>query len=153
MYETRTGICLCASYGANRFCEISDVNVENVKFDGIAAFWYYNDWTGKFEVSNGKYCSNIAVKNFTGTQSAASLIVGNAGYGMRNLTFENVHIRKTEEKMTEDINSDPNVFRKAWDAPCVIYFRNIDGLNLKNSSFTGASALKDVFFDVINIEK
>jgi hypothetical protein len=72
---------------------------------------------------------------------------------MRDLTFENVHIRKTEDKMTEDINSDPNVFRKAWDAPCVIYFRNIDGLNLKNSSFTGASALKDVFFDVINIEK
>ena len=153
MYETRTGICLCASYGCDRFCEICDVNIENVKFDGVAAFWYYNDWTGKFEVANGKYCSNIAVKNFTGTQSAASLIVGNAGYGMRDLTFENVNIRKTEDKMNCDINSDPNVFRKAWDAPCVIYFRNIDGLNLKNSSFTGASALKDVFFDVINIEK
>ena len=72
---------------------------------------------------------------------------------MRNLTFENVKLCKTQNKMTEDINSDPNVFRKAWDVPCVIYFRNIDGLNLKNSSFTGATDLKDVYFDVKNIER
>lgn len=155
IYESRTGFCLCASYnGGVKTCDISNISVENVRFEGIAAFWYYNDWTGKtFDKDNGIYCSNISVKNFSGRQTAASLIIGNAGYGMRNLTFENVHICKTEDKMSCDINSDPNVFRKAWDAPCVIYFRNINGLNLKNSSFTGASALKDVFFDVINIEK
>ena len=136
-----------------RFCEIKDVRVENVKFEGIAAFWYYNDWTGKFELNAPKYCSNISVKNLTGKQTAGSLIVGNAGYGMRNLTFENVELQKTEDKMHEDINSDPNVFRKAWDAPCVIYFRNIDGLNLKNSTFSGKSKLKDVYFDVKNITR
>ena len=153
MYETRTGISLCASYGKGNFCDISDVSVENVKFDGIAAFWYYNDWTGKFEIDSGRYCSNISVKNLSGTQTGASLIIGNAGYGMRNLTFENVKIHKIEDKMQEDINVDPNVFRKAWDAPCVIYFRNIDGLNLKNSTFTGVTALKDVYFDVINVQR
>ena len=151
MYQSRTGICLCASYGRGLFCDIKDVKVENVKFEGIAAFWYYNDWTGKFDVDAKRYCTNISVKNFTGTQTASSLVVGNAGYGMRNLTFENVDIRKVEDKMKEDINSDPNVFRKAWDAPCVIYFRNIDGLNLKNSRFTGVTELKDVYIDVKNI--
>ncbi len=153
MYETRTGICLCASYGKGMFCDIRDVSVENVKFEGLAAFWYYNDWTGHFDIDSGRYCSNISVKNLTGTQTGASLVIGNAGYGMRNLTFENVDIHKTQDKMHEDINVDPNVFRKAWDAPCVIYFRNIDGLNLKNSSFTGATELKDVYFDVKNIER
>lgn len=153
VYDTRTGICLCASYGRGRFCEITDVNVENVRFDGIAAFWYYNDWTGKFEEQAPKLCSDISVKNFTGTQTASSIIMGNAGYGMRNLSFENVDVRKTGDKMKEDINSDPNVFRKAWDAPCTAYFRNIDGLKLKNTSFTGVTANKEVFINVKNIEK
>ena len=153
IYETRTGVCLCASYNGEKFCEIYNISVKDVKFDGLAAFWYYNDWTGKFDKKNDRYCYNISVDHFRGRQTNGSLIVGNAGYGMRNLSFTNVHIEQTGNKIKEDINSDPNVFRKAWDVPCVVYFRNIDGLNLKNSFFTGVPEHKTVFFDVKNIEK
>ena len=151
IYETRTGICLCASYSGTSYCEISNIFVDDVKFDGLAAFWYFNSWSGFFDVDNGRFCSNIVVKNFRGKQTNSSLIIGNAGYGMRDLVFDNVHIEQTRNNMKEDINSDPNVFRKAWDAPCVMYCRNIDGLVLKNSSFTGVPNTKEVFFDVKNI--
>ena len=152
IYETRTGVCLCASYRGDRFCEIYNISVRNVKFDGLAAFWYYNDWTGNFNQNNGRFCHNISVENLHGKQTGGSLIIGNAGYGMRNLTFADVHLEKTQNNISEDINSDPNVFRKAWDVPCVIYFRNVDGLNLKNSTFTGVSEHKAVFFDVKNVK-
>lgn len=153
IYETRTGVCLCASYSGDKYCEIYNISVKDVKFDGLAAFWYYNDWSGHFDTNNGRFCYNISVDNFCGRQTNGSLIVGNAGYGLRNLSFTNVQLEQTENQISEDINSDPNVFRRAWNAPCVIYFRNVDGLNLKNSTFKGVPELKDVFFDVKNIEK
>ncbi|MBO5991515.1 MAG: hypothetical protein J6R00_07700 [Lentisphaeria bacterium] len=151
IYQSRTGICLCASYGKSRYCEIKDIDISNVKFDGLAAFWYYNDWTGHFDEKAEKLCSNIVVKDFCGKQTNGSIIVGNAGYGMRNLVFKNVNIEQTRDDIREDINSDPNVFRKAWGVPCVMYFRNVDGLDLTGSSFTGAPSAKEVFFDVKNI--
>ena len=153
IYETRTGVCLCASYRGDKYCEIYNISVKDVKFDGLAAFWYYNDWSGNFDVDNGRFCYDISVDNFRGRQTNGSLIVGNAGYGLRNLAFTNVHLEQTENKISEDINSNPNVFRKAWDVPCVIYFRNVDGLNLQNSTFKGVPELKEVFFDVKNIER
>ena len=152
IYDSRTGICLCASYNGTKVCEIYDISVKDVKFEGLAAFWFYNDWTGKFDVDNGRYCSNISVENFNAVQTSGSLIIGNAGYGIRDLTFKNVHIKQTENNMKDDINSDPNVFRKAWDAPCVIYFRNIAGLKLENSKFEGAPEQKIAFFNVKMVE-
>ena len=150
IYETRTGISLCASFNGVKFCEIKDITVRNVKFSGLAAFWIFNDWTGKFANRNGKKCSNILVENFTGIQTNGSMIIGNADYGMRDLVFKNVHIKQTENRQKSDINADPDIFRRAWDVPCVIYFRNVNGLELKESTFTGVPELKDVCINVLN---